>query len=69
MNQRNAVNAGRSTNQERQIANIVLWIAAARAGKTVKDLVKFPAFISALRIASIYGQKKEPVLSQTGSKY
>ncbi|MGE7907756.1 hypothetical protein ACQKNS_25700 [Peribacillus sp. NPDC094092] len=36
MNQKNVDNAG-SANQERQIASIVLWIAATSGGKTVKE--------------------------------
>jgi hypothetical protein len=67
-------NAGRSTNQEKQIVNIVLWIAATRAGKTVKEhivltwmrkfhLVNVPsAFLLPYMV-----KKKEPVLLQTGS--
>lgn len=58
---------GRSTNQERQIANIVLWIAATRGGKIVKEhivltrmgnfhLVNF--LQSFLCLAAIYDKKK-----------
>ena len=55
---------GRSTNQERQIANIVLWIAATRGGKTVKDHIvltsmrNFHLVNSFLCLEAIYDKKK-----------
>ncbi|CAH0217337.1 SDR family NAD(P)-dependent oxidoreductase [Peribacillus simplex] len=66
---------GRSTNKERQIANIVLWIAATRGGKTVKKHIvltsmrNFHLVNSFLCLEAIYDKKKEPVRLETGSKY
>ena len=55
---------GRSTNQERQITIIVLWIAATRGGKTVKDHIvltsmrNFHLVNSFLCLEAIYDKKK-----------